>query len=193
MTVAGLDPSLSGTALAHQSGASIVVDEWRTKFDNNTVEARNERYAEILRPMREILKARPVDVLVIEGHPFGAVDGKAFDRAELRGQIMLVLKPYVGCWVEIAPHHLKQFVTGKGNASKTEVEQAITRRWGRGFDSDNQADAYGLLQIGLVLHRLRRAGGHLQDRVPAVVAEELNAAKQRAKAKERQLMLGGHR
>lgn len=193
MRVGGLDPSLSGTALTLHVGAKSETHEWGTKFVDNTVESRNERYALILRPARELLRAHPLDLMVIEGHPPGGVDGKAFDRAELRGQIMLTLKPYVGRWVEVSPVDLKQYTAHAGNADKPRMAEAVRERWGRSFDTDNKVDAYALWQMGCELARYRDRDGHLQQYVKALVDQEKKAAEQRRKASERQLWLGGSR
>lgn len=193
MRVGGLDPSLSGTALTLHVGVKSETYEWPTKYVGNTIEERNERYAKILRPARELLRANPLDLMVIEGHPPGGVDGKAFDRSELRGQIMLALKPHVGRWVEVSPVDLKQYTAHAGNADKPRMGQAVFERWGRRFDTDNKVDSYALWQMGCELARYRDRDGHLQQYVKALVDQEKKAEEQRRKASQRQLWLGGSR
>lgn len=54
--------------------------------------------------------------------------------------------------VVVAPSALKQFATGRGNASKEDVMLAVVRRW-PGFEikGNDQADAVTLLQMGRAL------------------------------------------
>jgi hypothetical protein len=55
-------------------------------------------------------------------------------------------------WIaEVPPTVLKKFICGKGNANKAAVVSAATRRYSEEFDSDNQADAYVLARMGLVV------------------------------------------
>lgn len=53
--------------------------------------------------------------------------------------------------VFVAPPQLKKFATGKGNASKAEVIQAVEKNWGRKYDNDNLADAFVLATISEML------------------------------------------
>ncbi len=51
---------------------------------------------------------------------------------------------HAACW----PSTLKKWTTGKGNASKAEMLEAVARRWRR-VDDDNEADALALLHYAL--------------------------------------------
>lgn len=48
----------------------------------------------------------------------------------------------------ISPADLKRWTTGKGNANKVAMKDAVARRWRR-IDDDNEADAFALLQYAL--------------------------------------------
>lgn len=44
---------------------------------------------------------------------------------------------------------LKKWTTGRGNAKKPDMLDAVARRWGRRVDDDNEADAVALLHYAL--------------------------------------------
>lgn len=190
MRVGGCDPSLTGCALVAHVDGELREHEFKSKNLGDTVEARNARYETILRPLREAVIAAKLDLLVIEGHPVGAKNGKAFDRAELRGQLQLVLGKHVGAWVELNPIHLKQYVTGKGNADWDEMVRCVHERWGRRFASDNTCDAYALWRFGLELVPLIGTG-HPQQAVERLLAREKRARVDRERVRNNQLFLGG--
>jgi crossover junction endodeoxyribonuclease RuvC len=48
----------------------------------------------------------------------------------------------------VSPCDLKRWTTGKGNANKAAMKEAVARRWRR-IDDDNEADAFALLQLAL--------------------------------------------
>ena len=49
----------------------------------------------------------------------------------------------------VSPSDLKRWTTGKGNANKAAMIDAVARRFGRRIDDDNEADAFALLQYAL--------------------------------------------
>jgi crossover junction endodeoxyribonuclease RuvC len=51
-------------------------------------------------------------------------------------------------YVAISPSELKKWVTGRGNASKHDMLEAVARRWRR-VDDDNEADALALLHYAI--------------------------------------------
>lgn len=51
----------------------------------------------------------------------------------------------------IAPTALKKFVTGKGNSPKEVMMMTALKRWGFEAKTNNEADAYGLARIGLMV------------------------------------------
>jgi Holliday junction resolvasome RuvABC endonuclease subunit len=58
----------------------------------------------------------------------------------------------------VYPSTLKKWTTGKGNAKKTEMLEAVARRWLR-VDDHNEADAVALLHYALVEVVPAGAGG----------------------------------
>jgi crossover junction endodeoxyribonuclease RuvC len=49
----------------------------------------------------------------------------------------------------VYPSTLKKWTTGRGNAKKPEMLEAVERRFGRRVDDDNEADAVALLHYAL--------------------------------------------
>lgn len=156
--VMGIDPSLAGFAyaIAVESGNELQIHEalLKTKPSGDDVRARVDRYRLIVEPTIAAVRSLGVGLCVIEGYSFGSAGGKvsghAHDRAELGGILRNALVDVCRV-VEVAPSSLKKYATGKGNADKAEVISALSRRYGRTFKSDDAADAFALLQIGLCL------------------------------------------
>jgi len=92
-------------------------------------------------------------LLVVEGPLFFGSDATAtWDAGYLMARIDLLAKAYGVSVVVVQPTTLKKFVTGRGNAPKTEVALEILDRWGVRFHDDRGADkahAYGLHRYGL--------------------------------------------
>jgi crossover junction endodeoxyribonuclease RuvC len=143
--IVGIDPSLTGLAVCLM-GERLHVDRFTSK-PAKTLRGRIRRY-NILRTsvISMIACARP-GLIVIEGYSYGSRQSQANTLGEFGGLLrasLLLLCPVV----EVAPSTLKKFATGKGGANKTQVVAAITKRYGVQFDTDDEYDAYGLMQLG---------------------------------------------
>lgn len=138
MNVLALDLSLTATGIAHCDGT---VDTWRTTATGH------ERLA-ILRDRITALLWADIDVVAIEGYAYGRVN-KMADIGEWGGVARLALRDAGQTYVVIPPSNLKQYATGKGNASKAEVLVAAVTRLGYQGHDDNQADALWLRQMTL--------------------------------------------
>lgn len=175
--VMGIDPSLAGFAfaIAVEAGHELQVHEalLKTKPSGDDVRARCARYREIVQPTIAAVHTHVVTLCVIEGYSFasagGRVSGHAHDRAELGGILRNALVDVCHQVVEVAPSTVKKFATGKGNADKAEVISALSRRYGRTFKSDDAADAFALLQIGLCLYGIVAPEGRPQAEVIAML------------------------
>ena len=73
--------------------------------------------------------------------------------------------------IECPPALLKKFATGKGNAPKPLVVSELTKRYGRVFRSDDEADAYGLLMLALVVTGQSRAQTKAQSEAAGKLKE----------------------
>lgn len=146
-SVAGVDPSLTGTGVAAADGSLHTVVTGKTA---TTVAARAVRLG--------LIRARVcghvgMDVLVVieaPGYSRGAEAG-AHLRAGLWWLLVFELIDY-GCTViEVSPTALKKFATGRGVATKADMRMALFKRAGLDVADDNQADAWWLRQVGLHL------------------------------------------
>jgi Holliday junction resolvasome RuvABC endonuclease subunit len=59
----------------------------------------------------------------------------------------------VGYPTIVPPTVLKQFVSGKGNASKSDMLKGVEKKWGLKLTDHNKADAYGLARMAKAIDR----------------------------------------
>ena len=178
--VMAIDPSLAGTAVAvHVPGAPPYEQRYATK-PATSVHGRVLRYRSIATPIVELaIQHRPVLVL-IEGYAFAAMTrGKGAGgqgtehRSELGGILRDRLLDHCGQIVEVPPATLKKWATGKGNAQKSEVVSALSRRYDRAFRTDDAADAWALMTLGLALTGQADPENKTQAEVVRVMAAKM--------------------
>ena len=118
-----------------------------------TPRQRVDRIERLLRNLEPIVQHIPNagdcgGLCLIEGYAYGARN-KGHDLGELGGLLRCwVLDHWCGAVVECSPGQVKRFATGRGNASKVQVASALASRYGVEFATDNEADAFGILQLG---------------------------------------------
>lgn len=95
--------------------------------------------------------ATPDTVFVIEGYVLHTKSSIAL-LIEIGTLIRLALYERQREWWTVPPTTLKHFVTGKGNADKQAMAKAVQQRWNFFSASHDVNDAFGLAQIGRVLH-----------------------------------------
>jgi crossover junction endodeoxyribonuclease RuvC len=88
------------------------------------------------------------ELVVCEGYAFGRPN-QAHQLGELHGLISFWLYKHEIPELRIQPTTLKKFVTGKGNAQKDMMLMEIFDRFGHKGANNNEADAIGLLYMGL--------------------------------------------
>ena len=156
MIIAGIDPSLSCTAIVIGSGPSNVKRFTVQRPPQGlSVWAKFQRYEGMAGEVAEILRAENVERILIEGYAF-ASDFNVTKMAEFGAVLRLYLLDIDKRLREVAPTQLKSFATGKGNAPKPAVVAAVGRRWGFDTDSHDLADAFTLYRIGLAVEGLVR-------------------------------------
>ena len=97
-----------------------------------------------------VLADRRKVLFVIEGYSMGHKGGgRAFDIGELGGVIRLLAWKKGHDLLIVPPTTLKLFVAGNGSASKEEMMDAVSRNWGFKTESDDEADAFGLMKLGI--------------------------------------------
>lgn len=148
--VMGFDPSLTS------SGAVILGLEDASLQTHRTIDGSKlrgpERLHRIRLVMTELVKLWKVELVAIEGYAYGKFM-KREALGELGGVLRLALYDLRVPYIVIAPSSMKKFVTGKGNADKDEVMTAVSEKYGHNFDTDDEADAFGLaLMAALTLN-----------------------------------------
>jgi len=140
MTPIGLDLSLTSTGLSARD-ASLAIKS-KQKGCERLLEIRNRVIQEVL--------SRPLPIVLIEGYSFSSRNSHAHALGELGGVVRLALHENGVPYVDVPPNCLKKFATGKGNATKAQVVSAVSARTGSMFDTDDEADAWVLAEIGRV-------------------------------------------
>ncbi|MBP9920147.1 MAG: hypothetical protein KBF43_16340 [Dermatophilaceae bacterium] len=168
MNVLGIDPSLTGTGVAHAEGLLTI-----TSKPDDTLTGRRNRLGGIVHQLDDVVLGvkpwrfeRTPDLVVIEA-PSLAQHSQAgtLDRNGLWWLIVDRLLILGIPTVEVAPSTLKKFATGKGNATKADMRMALFQRAGLDVRDDNQVDAWWLRQVGL----------HLLDDMDAITLPKTHA------------------
>jgi len=125
-------------------------------------------------------------VLVMEGYSHGSVNRK-FLLGEI-GSIVKLMAHDLGAKLYVAaPTQLKQFVTGRGGATKGDMIDTANSQWNLNVEDDNLADAYGLARIAREIQ-------HPQStcrRQIAVVHKLTSPPKKRKKRKKKEILFPG--
>lgn len=144
----GLDISMTATGL-------VVLNEKKEAVLETCIKSKPQRdwFARmrgIITQLQQEHKKYMPAIYFVEGYAFGA-HGKVFDIAELSGTIKYHIAQIwtPSCTIiQIPPTALKKFITGKGNAPKDMMLKEVYKKYGKDYDNDNIADAYGLAFMG---------------------------------------------
>ena len=175
MTFVGIDPSLTGTAIAiiDPDAGTATTRRLPTKGTKaDTLEDRARRLEKIASWVFNVLAAEGgnIALVAIEGPSLGQMrQGGEHVRAGLWWAIVrgvLCGAPVI----EIPPATLKKYVAGKGNAGKDEVVLAVAKRYPSGVDgvipfpgeTNDDADAFVLAAIAA-----RLSGHPIEPTLPA--------------------------
>jgi Holliday junction resolvasome RuvABC endonuclease subunit len=162
-SILGLDPSLTHTALVlgtvDETGSSVPesVESYRIKVDLAKYPHTVARLAALTARLESILEAVEEEhqgpgVLVLEGYAFSSKN-KREALGEWGGQVRLTA--YRRGWVLAiaAPNTVKKFVTGSGVAEKDKMMMEVLDKWDYKASDNNNADAYALMRMGMVIRR----------------------------------------
>ena len=164
MHLVGIDPSLSNltVAIANSRSGGPLAHSLRSfqapKAEAKTVRQRLARYEAFLEPVVDLVAAHaPAEqaLVLLEGYSYNS-RGAVITLGEFGGLLRkrLLQELAQGSLVEVSPAVLKRFVTGKGNANKAAVTSALASRYRLTFDSDDEADAFGLMHLAAVAARV---------------------------------------
>lgn len=178
-SVIGIDPSLSGFALAvGQPGATVKLYEHKTR-KRDGLRGRMARIGELVAHAMAACRDFQADLVLIEGYSYGS-KGNAKDMVELGAIVRWELMTEGPLILEVSPTRLKKWATGKGNASKPAVVSALSHRYQREFRSDNEADAFALAMLGLAATGRANVGTKWQREVATQVAEQIREVRSAA-------------
>lgn len=142
--VAGLDVSLTGTAIATIGGTVRIPTKGKRK---DSLAVRHQRLQSIARQTLEAVGA--VDLAVIEGPSYHSVGGSAWDRGGLWWLIIDGLLDREIPTAVMPPMCRAKYATGSGGARKDHVIAAVEKTYGITVGSDDEADAIALRAAGL--------------------------------------------
>lgn len=142
LRVLGVDPGTvrCGWGLIESSGSRLV------RIDSGVIRPKPKEIAQRLAVIAEALQVviathRP-ETLSLERNFLARNVQSAFRLGEARGAIMAVSASAGLTVAEYAPTTLKKAVTGTGRAEKAQVQAAVSRLFGPGFEPDeDEADA----------------------------------------------------
>jgi crossover junction endodeoxyribonuclease RuvC len=155
-TVIGLDLSLTGSAIAAismETGDLATAVHRSPAPKDDSLGAHVARHRELVDGIvTQVLACRP-ELVVVEGLQFSVKEKDS--SLTRRGFLWLAVAEGLVhgglSIVEAAPSQIKQFATGKGNASKSEVVAAYASAWpdaARGSNIQDRADAAFAAALG---------------------------------------------
>ncbi|MCW1823176.1 gp6 protein [Mycobacteroides abscessus subsp. massiliense] len=156
-TVIGLDLSLTGTGLAAislETGDLATAVHRSPAPADDSLGAHVQRHRELIDGIVQQVLACAPELVVVEGLQFSVreKDSSLTRRGFLWWAVAEGLVRGGAPIVEVAPSQIKQFATGKGNASKAEVVAAYASAWpdaARGSNIQDRADAAFAAALGV--------------------------------------------
>ena len=150
----GLDLSLTGTGVVVLEDGKIISQELIKSKPVPDGKPRDEveRIREIVNKIEITVDEFSPDIAVIEGLAFMVRNATALVQlSALNYMTRAMLMDHNVPFIIVAPTSLKKFITGNGASKKDVILIELYKRWGVTILDDNEADAYGLSQIGLAL------------------------------------------
>jgi len=136
----GLDLSLTSTGWATSDGTGTVQSKLKGM----------ERLDEISKEVQNLISDIPSPIVAVEGYAFAKRSSHAHAQGELGGIVRLQLHRARIPFVEIPPTNRAKFITGRGNANKSEVVSHVSAKTGivwSGSGADDECDAWALRQM----------------------------------------------
>lgn len=163
----GLDLSLTATGIASSAGWTELVG--KSGITTMPLADRSTALSGLVEQI--VLLVGNADLIVAEAPAFSKAGGGASER---HGLYWLLVRRLLGLGIpiaEVTTGGLKKYATGKGNADKGAIVDAVARRWPTWHTggNDNLADAVVLCAMGLDQY------GHPAATVPKTHRAALNA------------------
>ena len=153
MKVLGIDPGLADTGVGIVHGYGLRVDGFAFgSISTSQKETQSQRLEKIYSKLLDVLKQETPDLMVVEDvFSLEKYPKSGIMLGKVTGVILLA-----GCHInvpiqEIPVREAKQVLTGNGNASKSQLEQAVRHalKLERPIRPFHASDALGLALIGL--------------------------------------------
>lgn len=166
--IMGIDPSLRGLAMAMQGPeVALQLERWSSDVADPTVHMRCQRYRVLMRELLGKVHVYRPGLVVIEGYAFSRHGAGGNDLIEFGGILREHVTRQCARVLELQPSQLKLFATGDGRADKRSIARELQQRYGRTFDSHDEADAFVCMQVGLCLVDQREPGTWFEREVIA--------------------------
>ena len=144
-SILGIDASLTSTGFAYRNSGELFTGlvtsgklkgAWRLYY--------------IREQIRLVLARAKPDLIVMEDYAQGRGPkmGVVFHIGELGGVLKTMFWESGIDVMLVAPTSLKMIISGKGNAKKPDMRQALLNTFGYDIGQDDEADAAGLMLVG---------------------------------------------
>ena len=143
MKILALDVAAS-TGWAHSEGddVTMVYGLWKLYGDHGA------KLRQLYGFVRESIDRYETEIIAVEASFFHQKHrANAVKKIQQLAPIQMVGSVMRIPVKEYAPATIKKFITGNGQASKSEVMDALARRYGMDITDDNVADAIGVLKV----------------------------------------------
>ncbi len=151
-TIIGIDPGLAATGVGIIRGNGLKIEGYSfgsiNTSKNNSLPSRLDH---IFSKLLQILNDENHDLMVVEDvFSLSKYPKSGITLGQVAGVVMLAGSRAGVSSIEIPVREAKQVLTGNGNASKKQLEEAVRRRLGHNtpIKPDHASDAVGLALIG---------------------------------------------
>lgn len=142
--IIGIDPSWNGF---HMYGNQFYGQSYSTFSKSIQLDPSN--LTKTVATLKKNLHLLETDLYVVEDFSLRSFNTSTLSMGKLRGLLDFVLEQSLcGKVIYVAPTTLKKFVTGKGNAQKDLIMQQVYKKYDFEARNSNEADSFGLWQIG---------------------------------------------
>jgi Holliday junction resolvasome RuvABC endonuclease subunit len=155
LSVLGVDPSLSATACWHACGTldaptirGFEIKSRGLKAFANPIERLCALRDALASQLDRCATDAAPGLAVVENYAFGAHNSREA-LGEWGGVLRVLLHERGWSVLLVAPATLKSWCTGTGRGSKGMMAMHVLRRWGHESSSDDEADSFALMQLGI--------------------------------------------
>lgn len=146
MSVIGLDLSLRRTGYAVLEGPDSKDEPVIGVIEHAKGVAGMSRLDAIRNEIMRICFQEKVEFAVVEGYSRNSPFGRE-ECGELGGLIRWSLYRHGIDYANVAPARLKKFATGDGKCEKDKILLAVYKKWGKEFETNDEADAYVMAKM----------------------------------------------